>query len=131
MSASSRAVFRAALGVDDATWRLAPVQCPLWSQLTVIVSPAMVTFFTASGQVTSVDPVSDAAVAIRSLRFAPGAGVRARVTLPVALGKTSTPYQTDWGTLGAGGMVSFLPLVAVVFLLQREMVRGFTLGAVK
>jgi multiple sugar transport system permease protein len=49
----------------------------------------------------------------------------------VALGKTSTPYQTDWGTLGAGGMVSFLPLVAVVFLLQREMVRGFTLGAVK
>ena len=53
------------------------------------------------------------------------------VTLPVALGKTSTPYQTDWGTLGAGGMVSFLPLVAVVFLLQREMVRGFTLGAVK
>src|SRR5204863_9280167 len=38
------------------------------------------------------------------------------VTLPVALGKTSTPYQTDWGTLGAGGMVSFLPLVAVVFL---------------
>ena len=25
------------------------------------------------------------------------------VTLPVALGKTSTPYQTDWGTLGAGG----------------------------
>ena len=53
------------------------------------------------------------------------------VTLPVALGKTSTPYQTDWGTLGAGGVVSFLPLVAVVFLLQREMVRGFTFGAVK
>ena len=53
------------------------------------------------------------------------------VTLPVALGKTSTPYQTDWGTLGAGGVVSFMPLVAVVFLLQREMVRGFTFGAVK
>jgi multiple sugar transport system permease protein len=52
------------------------------------------------------------------------------VTLPVALGKTSTPYQTDWGTLGAGGVVSFLPLVVVVFLLQREMVRGFTFGAV-
>ncbi len=53
------------------------------------------------------------------------------VTLPVALGKTSTPYQTDWGTLGAGGMVSFLPLIVVVFLLQREMVGGFTFGAVK
>jgi multiple sugar transport system permease protein len=52
-------------------------------------------------------------------------------TLPVALGKTSTPYQTDWGTLGAGGVVSFLPLVIVVFLLQREMVRGVTFGTVK
>jgi multiple sugar transport system permease protein len=53
------------------------------------------------------------------------------VTLPVALGKTSTPYQTDWGTLGAGGVVSFLPLVIVVFLLQREMVRGVTFGTIK
>lgn len=52
-------------------------------------------------------------------------------TLPVALGKTSTPYQTDWGTLGAGGIVSFLPLIVVVFLLQREMVGGFTFGAVR
>lgn len=52
-------------------------------------------------------------------------------TLPVALGKTFTPYQTDWGTLGAGGVVAFLPLVIVVVLLQREMVRGVTFGTVK
>ena len=53
------------------------------------------------------------------------------VTLPVALGQAQTPFQTDWGTLAAGGVVSFLPLVIVVFILQREMVRGVTFGAVK
>jgi len=53
------------------------------------------------------------------------------VTVPVGLGISSTPEQTDWGYLAAGGIVSFLPLVIVVFLLQRQMVRGMTFGAVK
>jgi multiple sugar transport system permease protein len=53
------------------------------------------------------------------------------LTLPVKLGSTTTPFQTDYGTLTAGGIVSFLPLVIVVFLMQREMVRGMTFGAVR
>lgn len=53
------------------------------------------------------------------------------VTAPVRLGSTITPFQTDWGYLTAGAMVSFLPLVAVVFLLQRQMVRGISLGALR
>ena len=53
------------------------------------------------------------------------------VTLPVRLGSTITPFQTDWGSLTAGAIVSFLPLIVVVFLLQREMVRGVSLGAVR
>ena len=53
------------------------------------------------------------------------------VTLPVRLGSTTTPFQTDWGTLTAGGMVSFLPLIIIVFLMQREMVRGMSFGAVR
>jgi multiple sugar transport system permease protein len=53
------------------------------------------------------------------------------VTLPVKLGSTNTPFQTDWGTLTAGGIVAFLPLVIIVFFLQREMARGMTLGAVR
>ena len=53
------------------------------------------------------------------------------VTLPVRLGSTITPFQTDWGSLTAGAIVSFLPLIIVVFLLQREMVRGVSLGAVR
>lgn len=53
------------------------------------------------------------------------------VTLPVRLGSTITPFQTDWGFLTAGAMVSFLPLVIVVFLLQRELARGVSLGAMR
>lgn len=53
------------------------------------------------------------------------------VTAPVRLGSTITPFQTDWGYLTAGAIVSFLPLVIVVFLLQRQMVRGVSLGAVR
>lgn len=53
------------------------------------------------------------------------------VTVPVRLGSTITPFQTDWGYLTAGAIVSFLPLVVIVFLLQRQMVRGISLGAVR
>lgn len=53
------------------------------------------------------------------------------VTLPVRLGSTITPFQTDWGYLTAGAIVAFLPLVIVVFLLQRELARGISLGAMR
>jgi len=53
------------------------------------------------------------------------------VTLPVRLGSTITPFQTDWGYLTAGAMVAFMPLVVVVFLLQRELARGISLGAMR
>jgi multiple sugar transport system permease protein len=52
-------------------------------------------------------------------------------TIPTRLGLTSTPFQTDYGFLTAGGIVALLPLVVIVFLLQREMVRGMTFGAVR
>jgi multiple sugar transport system permease protein len=53
------------------------------------------------------------------------------VTVPVRLGSTITPFQTDWGFLTSGAIMSFLPLVVIVFLLQRQMVRGVSLGAVR
>ena len=52
-------------------------------------------------------------------------------TVPTRLGLTSTPFQTDYGFLTAGGIVALLPLVIIVFLLQRQMVRGMTFGAVR
>lgn len=53
------------------------------------------------------------------------------VTLPVRLGSTITPFQTDWGFLTAGAVLSFLPLLLVVFILQRELARGISLGAMR
>jgi multiple sugar transport system permease protein len=53
------------------------------------------------------------------------------VTAPVRLGSTITPFRTEWGFLTAGAIMSFLPLVLIVFLLQRQMVRGVSLGAVR
>jgi multiple sugar transport system permease protein len=52
-------------------------------------------------------------------------------TVPTRLGLTSTPFETDYGFLTAGGIVAVLPLVIVVFLLQRQMVRGVTFGTVR
>ena len=53
------------------------------------------------------------------------------VTAPVLLAATATPFQTDWGRLTAGGIMLFLPLLIIVFVLQREIARGMTFGAVK
>jgi multiple sugar transport system permease protein len=36
-----------------------------------------------------------------------------------------------WGELSAAGVIALLPLIFVVFALQRYIVRGLTLGAVK
>jgi multiple sugar transport system permease protein len=53
------------------------------------------------------------------------------VTVPVEIGKLVTPGEVLWGELSAGALVAVAPLFIVVFLLQRHIVRGLTLGAVK
>ena len=52
-------------------------------------------------------------------------------TMPVALQKTIDVYNVLWGSLSAGAVVQLLPMVLVVFLLQRHIARGLALGAVK
>ena len=52
-------------------------------------------------------------------------------TMPVALQKTIDVYNVLWGELSAGAMIQLLPMVLVVFLLQRHIARGLALGAVK
>ena len=48
--------------------------------------------------------------------------------LPVAIPKLITTQGVRWGELAVIGMVA---LLAVVVFLQRHIVRGLTLGAVK
>ncbi len=52
-------------------------------------------------------------------------------TMPVAIQKTIDVYNVLWGSLSAGAVIQLLPMIAVVFLLQRHIARGLALGAVK
>jgi multiple sugar transport system permease protein len=52
-------------------------------------------------------------------------------TLPVSIPKLITTQGVRWGEMAVVGMVALLPVLAVVALLQRQIVRGLTLGAVK
>ena len=53
------------------------------------------------------------------------------VTVPVTISKFVMPYTILWGDLSAAVVIQLVPMLAVVFLLQRHIVRGMTLGAVK
>jgi multiple sugar transport system permease protein len=53
------------------------------------------------------------------------------VTVPVQISKFVMPYAILWGDLSAAVVIQLVPMLAIVFLLQRHIVRGMTLGAVK
>jgi multiple sugar transport system permease protein len=53
------------------------------------------------------------------------------VTVPVTIAKFVMPYTILWGDLSAAVVIQLVPMLVVVFLLQRHIVRGMTLGAVK
>lgn len=58
-------------------------------------------------------------------------GGKAVHTLPVSIPKLITAQGVRWGEMAVVGMTALLPVLAVVFVLQRHIVRGLTLGAVK
>jgi len=55
-------------------------------------------------------------------------GVR---TIPVAASTFETNYSTEWGYLAALGTSAMVPVFLFILLVQRHLVRGLTLGAVK
>ncbi len=52
-------------------------------------------------------------------------------TLPVAFPLLITTQGVRWGAMAVVGMISLLPVLVAVFLLQKHIVRGLTMGAVK
>lgn len=58
-------------------------------------------------------------------------GGKAIKTLPVAIPTLITTTGVRWGELSIVGIVALLPVLMIVFLLQRHIVRGLTMGAVK
>ena len=58
-------------------------------------------------------------------------GGRAVKTLPVAIPTLITGQGVLWGELAVVGIIAIVPVFIVVFYLQRHIIRGLTLGAVK
>ncbi|RAZ89420.1 carbohydrate ABC transporter permease [Mesorhizobium hawassense] len=56
---------------------------------------------------------------------------KAAKTLPVIAANTLNAKSIAWGMASAAGVVMSLPVVVLVLLMQRYLVRGLTLGAVK
>jgi multiple sugar transport system permease protein len=56
---------------------------------------------------------------------------REATTVPVTVSKFIQPYTILWGDVGAAATIELLPMLAIVFLLQKHIMRGITLGAVK
>ena len=52
-------------------------------------------------------------------------------TLPVAIPTLITTQGVKWGEMAIVGVVALAPVMTGVFLLQRHIVRGLTMGAVK
>ncbi len=52
-------------------------------------------------------------------------------TLPVAIPKLITAQGVRWGEVAVVAVIALAPVLAVVVLLQRHIVRGLTMGAVK
>jgi len=54
-----------------------------------------------------------------------------KYTLPLGLASLVGVYRQDYGMLMAGTLLSILPIMALFLVMQREFVRGITLGAIK
>ena len=53
------------------------------------------------------------------------------MTMPVSAATLIGKIQVYWGAMNAGGTVAMLPILIFVLLMQRHLVRGLTMGAIK
>jgi multiple sugar transport system permease protein len=56
---------------------------------------------------------------------------RDALTLPPAIGALWKDFGLMWGQIGAITLIATIPILIIGFFLQRHLVRGLTLGAVK
>jgi multiple sugar transport system permease protein len=52
-------------------------------------------------------------------------------TVPIGLSQFITEHSVEWGPMAAAALMLLLPLLVITFFLQRSLVRGLTLGAVR
>jgi multiple sugar transport system permease protein len=55
----------------------------------------------------------------------------AAMTVPVGIAGQVTHYQIRWGAMSAAGVMAMVPILVFAFAVQRYLVRGLSMGAVK
>jgi len=55
----------------------------------------------------------------------------ASMTLPVGIAGRVTQYEIKWGVMSAAGVVAMIPILVFAMSVQKYLVRGLSLGAVK
>jgi len=55
----------------------------------------------------------------------------AATTLPVGIASRVTQYEIQWGAMSAAGVVAMVPVLVFAAVVQKYLVRGLSLGAVK
>ena len=55
----------------------------------------------------------------------------ASMTLPVGIAGRVTQYEIKWGVMSAAGVVAMIPILVFAMAVQKYLVRGLSLGAVK
>jgi len=55
----------------------------------------------------------------------------AAMTLPVGIAGRVTQYEIKWGVMSAAGVVAMVPILVFALAVQKYLVRGLSLGAVK
>jgi multiple sugar transport system permease protein len=53
------------------------------------------------------------------------------MTLPVGIAGRVTQYEIKWGVMSAAGAVAIVPILVFAMAMQKYLVRGLSLGAVK
>ena len=53
------------------------------------------------------------------------------MTLPVGIAGRVTQYKIEWGAMSAAGVVAMIPILVFALAVQRYLVRGLSLGAIK
>ncbi|MEA2367086.1 MAG: multiple sugar transport system permease protein [Thermoleophilaceae bacterium] len=58
-------------------------------------------------------------------------GGREAETLPIVISRAITPSGVNFGELAAMGVIGLAPILLIVFLLHKHIIRGLSMGAVK
>ncbi len=98
--------------------------CNMWQRYSLLVLPITKPGLIAASILTFV-------AAWNEFLFAVILSIRKAIPLPVIIAGFKTDRGLEWGPMAAMGVIIIVPVVLIVWALQRDFVKGLTMGAVK